>query len=608
MTILWQKDLITTDDSGDLHAVNNAIVHDGIFWTHAQNATYNQNYLYGYDVKDGRLVKNIHITALNSTTWPVREIAVDQNGYIWVKGAVSKSAFYVINPSTETIVQSLFTMSSNIWEHNVLRFDPVNNLMWSIKDNRSSPQTATIVGVSTVNYTETVTINLMTPTYFFIGGMSVDTDKGELWVYYGNNTIRIYRCADGVLLHTLTSSFDGSTTYVQYVPEKQSTLVYDSNGDNYEIWSTISYTVTNTFSNSLDFPSKYNAVNNRMYGTALDPTTGNSTVAYFNWDDPTNTVLAEDLGFCGVLSCRKGVSDTGEVFAILYDCDLFEFDIVAYTFSGAREIILCTDEDTSSNNDEVTNYDAFNRELILDLTLGAFSIYDIAHTGDQLIRDYVDVPPFYLTRSEVQLYRGNDPVTDGSGNPVTISGYVSTVNRQTDNRRERFKFLITAGNKISLAEYKDYRFVDWFSIDGVGLPYNTYLLTGYELSQDMLRQKQSIYLKIFFERTEDVYTLDSDGNVVLAHQSGCKVQSHWNWNNSAAQGKWGIPFQGYRLLRTQPANPSAGDTFDYGERVIVTKNKLRGRGHCLSLLFVPECGKDTKLLGWALENTKNDFP
>lgn len=276
--------------------------------------------------------------------------------------------------------------------------------------------------------------------------------------------------------------------------------------------------------------------------------------------------------------------------------------------SHITEVTLCNTEDTSSNNNEVTNYDAFNRELILDLTLGAFSIYDIAHTGGQLIRDYVDVPPFYLTRSEVQLYRGNAPVTDGSGNPVTTSGYVSTVNRQTDNRRERFKFLITAGTDISLAEYKDYRFVDWFSIDGVGLPYNTYLLTGYELSQDMLRQKQSIYLKIFFERTEDTYTLDSSGNVVLAHQSGCKVQSHWNWNNSAAQGKWGIPFQGYRLLKTQPANPSAGDTFDYGERVIVTKNKLRGRGHCLSLLFVPECGKDTKLLGWALENTKNDTP
>lgn len=270
------------------------------------------------------------------------------------------------------------------------------------------------------------------------------------------------------------------------------------------------------------------------------------------------------------------------------------------------EITLCNNDDTSSNNDEITNYDTFNRELILDLTLGAFSIYDMAHTGDELIRDYLDIPPFYITTQDVQLYQGNNPITDGGGNPVTIE-YITTVNRNTDNRRERFKFLITSGNDVSLAEFKDYRFVDWFSIDGIGVSYNTYLLTGYELSGDMLRQKQSIYLKIFFERTEDTYTL-SGSTVVLAHQSGCEVQSQWNWNNSAAQGKWGVPFQGYRLLKTQPTSPSAGDTFDYGEKVIVTKNKLRGRGHCLSLLFVPECGKDTKLLGWALEQTINDTP
>lgn len=270
------------------------------------------------------------------------------------------------------------------------------------------------------------------------------------------------------------------------------------------------------------------------------------------------------------------------------------------------EIPLCSNEDTSSSNDEITNYDTFNRELIFDLTLGAFSIYDVSHAGDELIRDYLDIPPFYIATEEVQLYQGNNPITDGSGNPVTVE-YTTTVNRNTDNRRERFKFLITSGTDISLAEYKDYRFVDWFSVNGVGLPYNTYLLTGYELSEDMLRQKQSIYLKIFFERTENTYTL-SGSSVVLANQSGCKVQSQWNWNNSAAQGKWGEPFQGYRLFKTQPTTPSAGDAFDYGERVIVTKNKLRGRGHCLSLLFVPECGKDTKLLGWALEQTRNDTP
>ena len=120
----------------------------------------------------------------------------------------------------------------------------------------------------------------------------------------------------------------------------------------------------------------------------------------------------------------------------------------------------------------------------------------------------------------------------------------------------------------------------------------------------MMRKKQAIYLKVFCQRTEDYYLSPTS----LRFASSCKVQSQWQWNNSAAQGKWGVVFQAYRFTKPTPTNPVAGMAFDYGDTVIVTKNKLRGRGDALSLYFQSEQGKDMKLLGWGLEMTQNDTP
>lgn len=255
---------------------------------------------------------------------------------------------------------------------------------------------------------------------------------------------------------------------------------------------------------------------------------------------------------------------------------------------------------------EISYPNSYNRELILDLTLGAWSVYDMNHATFPNIHDYIPIPGFYLTNNTVNVYdNAGVLVTDGSGNPVTVVRQTST-DRTTDPRKERFKFLITRSTDVSIAEYRDYSFTDWVTIDGTGVDFSSYLITGYNLAGDMARHKQVIYLQIFCNRTETVYTLD--GGTVLARQSSCKVQSQWDWNNSAAQGKWGPVFQAYRFLRPQPASPSPGDSFDYGETVITTKNKLRGRGRALSLYIQSEAKKDMKLLGWNVLTTINGEP
>jgi len=254
------------------------------------------------------------------------------------------------------------------------------------------------------------------------------------------------------------------------------------------------------------------------------------------------------------------------------------------------------------------NYpNSFNRELILDLSLEAFSIYNFDHTDEVAdaprVHDYIPISKIqYDTVLDSVLDEAGAEVTDASGNVVTVSTKVTT-NRSRDSRMENFKFLATSDIAIGIAEYRDYAFSDWEVYREGGFNYDSYLITGYDLGGDMLRKKQAVYLLVMNERTETVYTIGASG-VELARPSSCLVQAQWDYNVTNVQGKWGRQFQAYRFLLPQPAAPASGDAFDYGPRVITTKNKLRGSGDSLSLYFQSSAGKDMKLLGWGIDGYK----
>lgn len=247
---------------------------------------------------------------------------------------------------------------------------------------------------------------------------------------------------------------------------------------------------------------------------------------------------------------------------------------------------------------DTTYLDSYNKELIFDLTLQAFSVFAIESSSSlPRVHAYMPVPNYYLAAETVTVVdSAGVPVTDSTGAIVTTTGYASNT-RTSDARKFNFKFLTTYNNKWTFSEYRDYTFYDWVDSDGTGSSFSSYLLTGYNVAGDMARRKRVIYLQVFCKRTEEYYTTDGTG-VILANQSSCMVKSEWEWHDSADQGKWGTSFQAYRFLLPQPASPVSGDTFAYGASVIQTKNKLRGSGEALSLLFESTAGKDMKLLGW----------
>ncbi len=132
------------------------------------------------------------------------------------------------------------------------------------------------------------------------------------------------------------------------------------------------------------------------------------------------------------------------------------------------------------------------------------------------------------------------------------------------------------------------------------------LLTGYLTGGTGSTDKTVKNIVIHCARTEKQYESDGLGGYVFDNPSGVQVSTQWEWTNSASAGRWGVPFQGYRL--TSPYYPIGyvGETFDYGYTVITTKTGVRGKGHALSIKFETEPDKDLHLLGWGLEVTVDD--
>lgn len=260
---------------------------------------------------------------------------------------------------------------------------------------------------------------------------------------------------------------------------------------------------------------------------------------------------------------------------------------------------LYNDSDSYSDTSYVNKY---NKELIFDLTLQAFYVNSISSlaSNSPYIADYIEIPNFVVGSTETNVLVGTNQVQDSTPDDVVVTIDISA------NRNSQFSFLTIIGNDFTISKYNNTTFKDWVTADSTGANYSSYLVTGYELFGDIMRNKYASYVFFYLKRTEDGFSLVGS-NLELDNQSSCKVQAQWNWANSANSGKWGTEFQAYRLTRNYiPSGTS--DTFDYGESVIVTKNKLRGSGKTLSLKIQSETGKDLQIYGWAIPATATQIP
>lgn len=123
-------------------------------------------------------------------------------------------------------------------------------------------------------------------------------------------------------------------------------------------------------------------------------------------------------------------------------------------------------------------------------------------------------------------------------------------------------------------------------------PIEASLLTNVETFGDASKRKNTPYLTVYMEQTEKTQTATE-----LENQSSCKVQTRWDFADNISSNKFGTEFEAYRLLRF-PASETTD--FVYGQSVVTTRNKLRGRGRSISMQFRVPAGKRCHLYGYSL--------
>jgi hypothetical protein len=138
------------------------------------------------------------------------------------------------------------------------------------------------------------------------------------------------------------------------------------------------------------------------------------------------------------------------------------------------------------------------------------------------------------------------------------------------------------------------RFQDWYTAMGINaVETASYATTGYYMAEvGPARSKTGGYVSVFLRRTEVLV----DGNEQADNESGAYMQTRWDFTDDIGANKWSAAQQVYRQHR--PMFLNGPTTLSDGYPLVITKNKLRGRGKALQIKFYAETGKDMQLVGW----------
>jgi len=178
-------------------------------------------------------------------------------------------------------------------------------------------------------------------------------------------------------------------------------------------------------------------------------------------------------------------------------------------------------------------------------------------------------------------------------NSGVLAAYAITDADSSDSN-QKVKFSCrTASTTIDICDMNQTTYLDF---DGVESPL-PYLVTGWENLGDFQRRRQAPVVTVFSGRTETGFT--QNGNDLTAvNPSSTLMRARWDFTDNNVAGKWGSQNQVYRHTRAfQPVDEN--DTFTDGYPVVITRNKVRGRGRVLQLRFDGEAAKDSHILGFS---------
>ena len=245
-----------------------------------------------------------------------------------------------------------------------------------------------------------------------------------------------------------------------------------------------------------------------------------------------------------------------------------------------------------------TDTGRFNKDTVLafDIRLNSWYWFSINSTLGVIPVSIEATKETNTITNEYGVLVGADTVISGTDTVVANINNVS-------GTRKLYKILtlhpVTSNNySVTYSDFANTRdsstkFKDWYRYNTAGVENQAYFITGYNMGGNgPARAKTGQYLTVFMKRTETTF----DANANPTNQSGCLMQSRYDFTDNGYPGKWADDVQVYRQLRPFFANPNS--TFDDGYPLVISKNKLRGRGKAVQFKFASEAGKDMKIVGW----------
>lgn len=172
-----------------------------------------------------------------------------------------------------------------------------------------------------------------------------------------------------------------------------------------------------------------------------------------------------------------------------------------------------------------------------------------------------------------RLPRAGDNVTDN------IIGVARTEEHDQQENPLRFLTITTnAQDRITWSDFTEEDFIDW-PLGEDPLDAAAFLETGFDVQSDPTIDKAQNLVFTYMERT------DAD------NPSSCRFSTLWDW---AYDGEFGNQTRRVEIYKE-------GMQRNAGNRVVVARNKVRGKGRAYHMRFETRPERDCVLIGWGVQ-------
>lgn len=231
-----------------------------------------------------------------------------------------------------------------------------------------------------------------------------------------------------------------------------------------------------------------------------------------------------------------------------------------------------------------------NRILCFDTRIGAWYAYDISLNSH--------LPVSLVTTSESSVSSETFNVVVNTDEVIVNTDDVVADVDIPNASNQSFKLLtmtLSGGTyRMSWGEMNNESYMDW------GVDAAAYMLTGYNMgSTGPGRAKTIGHVQAFLKKCP----IDLDANSVPLKTASVTLETRWDFTDNGTPGKWSSPYETYRLLRPYFSEPSV--SVETGYPLVITKNKVRGRGKAVQMKWSSSPLKEMKMAGWSVGFVEN---